>query len=145
MTRFAVITVLTFFTIGCGSKEANNAPNKIDSATYVRPVEEKLGVTTMADFSASSGLGIYPGSETAAGEKFSHGDGVVKSVIIFTTADPLNKIAEFYKAEGMDVKNKTMPIGATKSGAQVMISISPDSSGKNIVKVTGLVAAAKGP
>ena len=145
MTRFAILVSLLLFLVGCGSQPEQNAiaTNKVDSATYVRPAAEKIGSTTMKEFSEASGLKVYPGSESALGEKFTHGDGVTKSVITFTTADSLAKIAEFYKAEGMDVKNPSMPIGATKAGSQVMISVKTVEGGKNSVEIKGLVSNKK--
>ncbi len=145
MTRFLIVATLTVFALGCGQATESNAPanNKMDSATYVRPAEDKLGVTTMADFSAASGLKAYPGSETAAGETFKHGDDAVKSIIIFTTADPLTKIAAFYKAQGLDTVVATKIMGMTKTKAQVIIDVTAGPNGKNVVKVTGLVQGKK--
>ena len=147
MTRTFLLAALVILAIGCGSPADNNAPNanNVDSATYVRPVEAKTGTVTMKEFVAASGLKAYPGSESAAGEVFSHGDGVNKDVLIFTTADSLDKIATFYKGEGMDVKNPKMPIGLTKSGAQVKIDITTSKEGKNVVQITGLIEAKKTP
>jgi hypothetical protein len=147
MIRFTILACLLTFAIGCSSATEQNAPatNKVDSATYTRPVEEKLGTTTMKEFTTASGLKAYPGSESATGENFSHGDGVTKSVLTFSTKDSVEKIAEFYKAEGMDVKIPTKPIGMTKAGAQVMISIQSDQAGSNTVKITGLVSGKKSP
>ena len=132
---------------GCGDSTAQNSPtaSKLDSATYVRPVERKIEDISMKDFSTKSGLKIFPGSESASGESFSHGEGITKNVITFSTSDSVEKIAEFYKGEGMDIRNKMMPIGATKSGAQVMVTISAGKDGKNDVKITGLLEPPKTP
>jgi exosome complex RNA-binding protein Csl4 len=99
----------------------------------------------MKEFCDAAGLKVYPGSESAAGETFRHGDGVTKSVLMFTTADPLDKIASFYKAEGLDIKVPSKPIGMTKSGAQVMISVTSGKDGKNVIELKGLVSSKKSP
>jgi hypothetical protein len=147
MTRFVILALVLFVSVGCGNQVEQNVPatNKMDSATYVRPAAEKIGSTTMKEFSVAAGLKPYPSSETATGEKFTHGDGVTKHVITFPTGDSLDKIAAFYRAEGMDIKNPALPIGATKLGAQVMISISANEPKGNIVKITGLVSNKKSP
>ena len=112
MSRFLILTAVVFFTIGCGNNEAQNqtpAANNT-SVTMVRPVAKELGPTTMKDFAAASGLKAYPGTEAVVGKTFDHGDKVTKYVITFMTEDTTEKIATFYKAEGMDVKNPMMPM-----------------------------------
>ena len=147
MTRLVIPSLVLLVMVGCGNQVEQNAPatNKVDSATYVRPAAEKIGSTTMKEFTEASGLKAYPGSESASGEKFTHGDGVTKSVLAFTTSDSIETIAKFYKAEGMDVKNPSLPIGATKAGAQVMISVKSVEGGKNSVEIKGLVSNKKSP
>ena len=145
MNRTVILLVALLSSIGCGNKaeQTDPATNKIDSVTMSRPADEPTGPVTMKDFSTQSGLRMYPGSESAAGDGFKRSDGVIKDIITFSTSDSLDKIAEFYKGEGMDIKTKTMPIGATKSGAQVMVMVSSGKDGNNVVKITGLIEGQK--
>ncbi|MEI8282429.1 MAG: hypothetical protein WCG75_08495 [Armatimonadota bacterium] len=145
MSRFLILTAVVFFTIGCGNNEAQNQATAANntSVTMVRPVEKELGPTTMKDFAAASGLKAYPGTESAEGKMYDHGDQVTKYVFNILTGDTTEKIAAFYKAEGMDVKNPTMPMGMTKSGAQVIINVAKQTDGKNLITIKGLVAAKK--
>ena len=148
MTRFLILGVTMVFLVGCSDSSAQNAPasnNTDTSVTMSRPADVKTGMVTMKDFSTLSGLKIYPGSESATGDGFKRADGIIKDIITFSTADSVDKISEFYKGEGMDVKTKTMPIGTTKSGAQVMVMVSAGKDGKNEVKITGLIEPKKTP
>ena len=147
MTRTMILLVALVSSIGCGSKAEPIDPgsNKIDSVTMSRPADVPTGPVAMKDFSTLSGLKMYPGSESATGDGFKRADGVIKDIITFSTSDSVDKIAGFYKGEGMDIKTKTMPIGATKSGAQVMVTVSTGKDGKNLVKITGLIEPQKAP
>ena len=147
MTRTLILAPVLLLLVGCGDSATNNGPtaanNSDTSVTMSRPADVKTGPVTMKEFSDQAGLKMYPGSESATGDGFKRADGVIKDIMTFSTADPVDKIAEFYKGEGMDVKTKTMPIGATKTGAQVMVMISAGKDGKNEVKITGLIEPKK--
>ncbi len=145
MSRFLILTAVAFFTIGCGNNESQNqtAASNNTSVTMVRPTEKDLGPTTMKDFATASGLKAYPGTESAEGKMYDHGDQVIKYVFNILTRDTTEKIDEFYKSQGMDVANPVMPIGSTKSGAQVKIDIAKQTDGKNLITIKGLVNAKK--
>jgi hypothetical protein len=149
MTRSFILTAALAFLVGCGDNAAQNTPvasnNSDTSVTMSRPADEPTGPVTMKDFSTQAGLKMYPGSESSKGDGFKRADGVIKDTITFSTKDKVEKIAEFYKGEGMDVKNPAMPIGATKSGAQVMVMVSAGKVGMNNVKITGLIEPKKTP
>ena len=147
MTRSFILIASMSCLVGCGDNAAQNTPaanNGNDtSVTMSRPADESTGPVTMKEFSSQSGLKIYPGSEAFSGESFKRADGVIKDVMTFETKDTVENVAEFYKGEGMDVKNPSMPIGATKSGAQVMVMISGAKNGSNTVRLTALIESTK--
>lgn len=147
MNRLSIFAWSTIFVAGCGSQTEQNVPvaNKVDSATYVRPIDEKIGTVTMKEFCDDSGLKMYPKSESATGEKFAHGEGVTKNVVTFVTNDTSDLVSKFYKEQGLDTKIPSKPIGMTKSGAQIMVSITPKAGGTTVVEIKSLVSAKKGP
>lgn len=148
MSRYLVLAFLILSIVGCGqSPEGTNAPpSKTDAGpvAYDKPTEEKSGSTTMRELCDKAGIKIYPGSEAATGVVYKRSDGGAKDEITFSTPDSVEKVASFFKAEGLDTSVPTAPIGQTSKGAQIMVSVKT-VNGKSEVTIKSLRYEPKGP
>ncbi len=147
MSRYLVLAILILSIVGCGqSPQGTNMPSKMDAGavTYDKPTEEKSGTTTMKELCEKAGLKIYPGSEAATGVVYKRGDGGAKDEVTFTTSDSIEKVASFFKDEGLDTSVPAAPIGQTSKGAQIMVSVKT-VEGKSEVTIKSLRYEPKGP
>ncbi|MBI1334351.1 MAG: hypothetical protein GC165_15890 [Armatimonadetes bacterium] len=150
MSRYLILLVLIFSIVGCGNGGAqavssNAAP---DSVTFDKPTEEKSGTVTMADLCKTAGIKAYPGTENESGDVFKRSDGGLKDEITFTTSDPMAKVAQFFKDQGLDTNilaDQATTMAATKTNAQLIISYKPTSDGKCEVVVKSLHYDQKSP
>lgn len=111
------------------------------------PEQKVVGKTTLAEACDKAGMKPYPGSEKAEGDILDRGNGEIKDEITFTTADSVEKVGAFYKAEGLDSKNGPVAgsaMGMSKGGASVIVSFQ-SSGGKTEVTFKSVRAAEKKP
>jgi hypothetical protein len=164
MSRLSIVLIALAFLVGCGTQDSSNVGKPIDakgsesgghaggnapeSVTYDAPKQEKTGELTLKQLSISAGLEAYPGSADAKGNVFKREDGGFKDEIEFTTTDSVEKAAEFWKKQGLDTKivgTEATAMGATKTDAQVIVSMRSAVAGKTIVKVVSIRYPPKSP
>lgn len=154
------------FLIGCGTQDSTNigkplepavngpqagghaGGNAPESVTYDAPKQEKTGELTLKQLSISAGVEAYPGAGDSKGDVFKREDGGFKDQVEFTTTDSVEKAAEFWKKQGLDTKvvgAEATAMGATKTDAQVIVSMRTAVAGKTIVKVTSIRYPPKSP
>lgn len=159
MSRFPIVLIALAFLIGCGTQDSSNVGKPIDpipaggkaapeSVTYDAPKQEKTGELTLKQLSISAGVEAYPGAGDSKGDVFKREDGGFKDQVEFTTTDSVEKAAEFWKKQGLDTKvvgAEATAMGATKTDAQVIVSMRTAVAGKTIVKVTSIRYPPKSP
>ena len=148
MSRTLILLVLVLSTVGCGNNSTDGQPGKSangkdgapgqagqpggtsqpgtdgSAVTMQMPKDDKTGTTTLGEASQKAGLKPYPGSEKASGDLFKRGDGGFKDDITFSTPDSVQKVNDFYKAQGLDAKAGPVggsAMGPTKGGANIIV------------------------
>jgi len=130
MSRTLILFVIALALVGCGNDAAvtNNADGakNIDSVTFDKPTEEKIGSISMKSLCEKAGIKPYPGSDVATGDSYKRGDGGYKDDVKFTTEDSVDKVAAHFKEQGLDTKvlsTEASSMGPTKAGANVIVSM----------------------
>jgi hypothetical protein len=131
---------------GCSGKTdptpTSNQSNKpVDSVTMDKPTEERTGTIELSEAAEKGGFLAYPGFEQVEGDTFKRNDGGAKDELKFVVNEPLSKVSQFFKNQGLDAKitgTTATALGMTKKNAQLMVIMVEKTPGAVEVTIKSL-------